>query len=171
MNNVKTFKEFIEESIWSDIQDRSSGDTIRKEDEVSYSTLEDEDCTVDLLYKYLIKNYEVLGDDKIVLTDEDVLHVPITLSGENIETEPDAMEETKIYSIDYTRKLNRYVKKMKTVIDIEDLDDSYDYIRAYTTSDDYMVCSKVVDFIEEILTMVPDPALRRRIIKSLHIYS
>ena len=170
MNNVKTFKEFIAESIWSDIQDRSSGDTIRKEDEVSYSTLEDEDCTVDLLYKYLIKNYEVLGDDKIVLTvedvlDEDVLHVPITLSGQYIETEPNAMLETKIYSIDYTRKLNRYVKKMKTVIDIEDLDDSYDYIRAYTTSDDYMVCSKVVDFIEEILTMVPDPALRRRIRK------
>ena len=170
MNNVKTFKEFIEESIWSDIQDRSSGDTIRKEDEVSYSTLEDEDCTVDLLYKYLIKNYEVLGDDKIVLTvedvlDGDVLHVPITLSGQYIETELNAMLETKIYSIDYTRKLNRYVKKMKTVIDIEDLDDSYDYIRAYTTSDDYMVCSKVVDFIEEILTMVPDPALRRRIRK------
>ena len=123
-----------------------------------------------MLYKYLIKNYEVLGDDKIVLTvedvlDGDVLHVPITLSGQYIETELNAMLETKIYSIDYTRKLNRYVKKMKTVIDIEDLDDSYDYIRAYTTSDDYMVCSKVVDFIEEILTMVPDPALRRRIRK------
>ena len=170
MGAIKTFSEFIIESIWSDIQDRSSGDTIRKEDEVSYSTLEDEDCTVDLLYKYLIKNYEVLGDDKIVLTvedvlDGDVLHVPITLSGQYIETELNAMLETKIYSIDYTRKLNRYVKKMKTVINIEDLDDSYDYIRAYTTSDDYMVCSKVVDFIEEILTMVPDPALRRRIRK------
>ena len=167
---IPDFKTYIKESIWSDIQDRSSGDTIRKEDEVSYSTLEDEDCTVDLLYKYLIKNYEVLGDDKIVLTvedvlDGDVLHVPITLSGQYIETELNAMLETKIYSIDYTRKLNRYVKKMKTVIDIEDLDDSYDYIRAYTTSDDYMVCSKVVDFIEEILTMVPDPALRRRIRK------
>ena len=161
MGAIKTFSEFINESIWSDIQDRSTGDTIRKEDEVSYSTLEDEDCTVDLLYKYLIKTYEVLGDDKIVLTDEDVLHVPITLSGENIETEPDAMEETKIYSIDYTRKLNKYVKKMKTVFDIDDFDDDEDYIRAFTGSS-CVVCNEVVDFIEEILTKVPDPALRKK---------
>ena len=32
MSKIKTFKEFIEESIWSDIQDRSSGETVRKED-------------------------------------------------------------------------------------------------------------------------------------------
>ena len=33
MSMVKSFKEFIGESIWSDIQDRSTGDTVRKEDE------------------------------------------------------------------------------------------------------------------------------------------
>ena len=33
MGVIKTFSEFINESIWSDIQDRSSGDTVRKEDE------------------------------------------------------------------------------------------------------------------------------------------
>ena len=33
MGIIKTFSEFISESIWSDIQDRSSGDTVRKEDE------------------------------------------------------------------------------------------------------------------------------------------
>ena len=32
MGVIKTFSEFINESIWSDIQDRSSGDTVRKED-------------------------------------------------------------------------------------------------------------------------------------------
>ncbi len=33
MGTIKLFKKFIEESIWSDMQDRSSGDTVRKEDE------------------------------------------------------------------------------------------------------------------------------------------
>ena len=32
MGVIKTFSEFINESIWSDMQDRSSGDTIREED-------------------------------------------------------------------------------------------------------------------------------------------
>ena len=34
MGVIKTFSEFINESIWSDIQDRSAGDTVRKEDMV-----------------------------------------------------------------------------------------------------------------------------------------
>ena len=94
MSAIKTFNEFINESIWSDIQDRSMGKTVREEDYVSYSDLNDRDCTVDLLYKYLINNYEVLGDEQIKLnSDKDggnvwyEVHVPITLSGENIETE------------------------------------------------------------------------------------
>ena len=34
MGVIKTFSEFINESIWSDIQDRSMGKTVRKEDEI-----------------------------------------------------------------------------------------------------------------------------------------
>ena len=119
---VKTFKEFINESIWSDIQDRSVGDTIRKEDEVSYSTLMDEDCTVDLLYKYLIKEYEVLGDEQIILNSGDYngkiwyeVHVPITLSGENIETELSGEDMESIWSIDFTFPLMKYFEKIKNV--------------------------------------------------------
>ena len=33
MGTIKSFKKFIEESIWSDMQDRSAGDVVRKEDE------------------------------------------------------------------------------------------------------------------------------------------
>ena len=32
MGVIKTFSEFINESIWSDMQDRSAGDVVRKED-------------------------------------------------------------------------------------------------------------------------------------------
>ena len=172
MGVIKTFNEFINESIWSDIQDRSMGDTIRKEDYVSYSDLNDKDCTVDLLYKYLINNYEVLGDEQIKLNSDkdggDVwyeVHVPITLSGENIETELSVDDVQSIWSIDFTTSLMKYVKRMKTVVEIDDyLMNSDTYARAYTKTDP-VLCSEVVDFIDEILKMVPDPALRKKVRK------
>ena len=172
MGVLKTFREFINESLWSEIQDRSSGDTIRKEDYVSYSDLKDKDCTVDLLYKYLINNYDVLGDDQIKLNSGKYhgkewyeVHVPITLSGENIETEFSENDPDTIWSIDFTVQLMEYVKKMKTVVEIDDyLLNSDTYARAYTKTDP-VLCSEVVDFIDEILTMVPDPALRKKVRK------
>ena len=162
----------ITESIWSDIQDRSSGDTIRKEDYVSYSDLKDKDCTVDLLYKYLINNYDVLGDEQIKLNSGkdsgDVwyeVHVPITLSGENIETELSVDDPQSIWSIDFTAPLMKYVKRMKTVVEIDDYFMNSDtYARAYTKTDP-VLCSEVVDFIDEILKKVPDPALRKKVRK------
>ena len=169
MGVLKTFREFINESLWSEIQDRSSGDTIRKEDYVSYSDLKDKDCTVDLLYKYLINNYDVLGDDQIKLNSGKYhgkewyeVHVPITLSGENIETEFSENDPDTIWSIDFTVQLMEYVKKMKTVVEIDDyLLNSDTYARAYTKTDP-VLCSEVVDFIDKILKIVPDPALRKR---------
>ena len=169
MGTIKTFREFINESLWSEIQDRSSGDTIRKEDYVSYSDLKDKDCTVDLLYKYLINNYDVLGDDQIKLNSGKYhgkewyeVHVPITLSGENIETEFSENDPDTIWSIDFTVQLMEYVKKMKTLVEIDDyLLNSDTYARAYTKTDP-VLCSEVVDFIDEILKIVPDPALRKR---------
>ena len=169
MGVLKTFREFINESLWSEIQDRSSGDTIRKEDYVSYSDLKDKDCTVDLLYKYLINNYDVLGDDQIKLNSGKYhgkewyeVHVQITLSGENIETEFSENDPDTIWSIDFTVQLMEYVKKMKTMVEIDDyLLNSDTYARAYTKTDP-VLCSEVVDFIDEILKIVPDPALRKR---------
>ena len=162
----------ITESIWSDIQDRSSGDTIRKEDYVLYSDLKDKDCTVELLYKYLINNYDVLGDEQIKLNSGkdsgDVwyeVHVPITLSGENIETELSVDDPQSIWSIDFTAPLMKYVERMETVIEIDDNNINDDeYARAYTNTG-LVLCSEVVDFIDEILTMVPDPALRKKVRK------
>ena len=169
MGTIKTFNEFINESLWSEIQDRSSGKTVRKEDEITYRSLEDKDCTVDLLYKYLINNYEVLGDEQIKLNSGkhrgDVwyeVHVPITLSGENIETEVSENDPDTIWSIDFTVQLMEYVKRMETVVEIDDyLLNSDTYARAYTKTDP-VLCSEVVDFIDEILKIVPDPALRKR---------
>ena len=41
MNKVKSFEEFISESIWSDLQDRSSGESVRAEDRNVIGVLDD----------------------------------------------------------------------------------------------------------------------------------
>ena len=48
---IPDFKTFIKESIWSDIQDRSAGDTVRKEDDINIF-----DC--DELYDYIFDLYK-----------------------------------------------------------------------------------------------------------------
>ena len=161
MGAIKTFNEFINESILSDMRDRITGG-------VSYSTLKRKGCKVNLLYKYLIDNYEVLGDEQIKVTSDKYmgkvyyeLEIPITLSGEYIFTELTADDMQSIWAIDFTNSLMDYVEKMKTVREIDDLDNTRDYSRAYTNTG-LVLCSEVVDFIDEILTMVPDPALRKR---------
>ena len=49
MGVIKTFSEFINESIWSDMQDRSAGDTVRKEDLIV--TNEELENRIQKLYK------------------------------------------------------------------------------------------------------------------------
>ena len=53
MNKVKSFKEFIGESIWSDIQDRSAGDVRRREDGIKVHTCID----VDIYLKNVSDSY------------------------------------------------------------------------------------------------------------------
>ena len=165
MSAIKTFNEFVNESIWSDMRDRITGG-------VSYSTLKRKGCKVNLLYKYLIDNYDVLGDEQIKLNSGKdsgnvwyEVHVPITLSGENIVTELSVDDPQSIWSIDSTLPLMKYVERMETVIEIDDDNINDDeYARAYTNTG-LVLCSEVVDFIDEILTMVPDPALRKKVRK------
>lgn len=51
--------------MWSDMRDRITGG-------FSYSKLKRRDCTLDVLYKYLINNYEVLGDEQIKLNSDNL---------------------------------------------------------------------------------------------------
>ena len=88
---MSKFYEHITESVWGDIRKQGLGTSAKVEDIVTYNNLTDEDCTIDMLYNYLIKNYELLGDEQITLnsgkykgTDWYEVHIPITLDGENI---------------------------------------------------------------------------------------
>ena len=69
MGIIKTFSEFINESIWSDIQDRSMGKTVRKEDVVKVHTCIDVDIylksTSDFHYDELIKEILSYNDSYV----------------------------------------------------------------------------------------------------------
>ena len=75
MGRIKSFKKFIEESIWSDMQDRSSGDTVRKEDDVNNLDLNE-------FYAYIKEQYktkvEYINLDAMGGEIGDVLSVDIT---------------------------------------------------------------------------------------------
>ena len=52
MGTIKSFKKFIEESIWSDMQDRSTGETVRKEDDIN-------NLDLDEFYTYIKNRYKI----------------------------------------------------------------------------------------------------------------
>ena len=64
---IPDFKTYIKESIWSDIQDRSSGETIRKEDDIN---------NLDMLglLDYIQKKYEF--KDKKIITLSSSIGIP-----------------------------------------------------------------------------------------------
>ena len=97
---IPDFKTYIKESIWSDIQDRSAGETVRKEDDV-------DNLDMDEFYDYLNDHYEAL--ENTVIRKYDDLHailVPIvslelnfqrrSLNFIEIDFDPDDVTETKI---------------------------------------------------------------------------
>ena len=64
---IPDFKTFISESIWSDMQDRSSGDTIRKEDDVNLMSEED-------FCDYLNDNY-ISKEGRKIVYDENTKNI------------------------------------------------------------------------------------------------
>ena len=52
MGTIKLFKKFIEESIWSDMQDRSTGEVVRKEDDIN-------NLDLDEFYTYIKNRYKI----------------------------------------------------------------------------------------------------------------
>ena len=67
---IPDFKTYITESIWSDIQDRSMGKTVRKEDDVNL-------LDSDGLYDYINKNYKRIAPFAFITNIGGMLSVPI----------------------------------------------------------------------------------------------
>ena len=67
---IPDFKTYIKESIWSDIQDRSAGETVRKEDDVNL-------LDSDGLYDYINKHYKRIAPFAFITNIGGMLSVPI----------------------------------------------------------------------------------------------
>ena len=67
---IPDFKTYIKESIWSDMQDRSAGETVRKEDDVNL-------LDIDGLCDYLNKHYKRTTPFAFITNIGGILSVPI----------------------------------------------------------------------------------------------
>ena len=110
-----------------------------------------------------------LGDKEITLnngkTDDgeewNSIQIPITLSGEHIITEVDAQDPSKIFAVDFTNGLKDDVLETEYYeIDDENINDD-GYERVFFSNSN-VKCSEVVDFLDELLGLVSDPALNKK---------
>ena len=160
MSVIKTFSEFINESIWSDMQDRSAGKIVRKEDDVNLF-----DC--DELYDYIYSLYEQINQDSMPSKSQIVqrftyFSIPIFKSG------------YKAYRLDCTFENNKIskIRLMATDADVKDFkqslidnfDATIDIDGALTiTAKDGTVSNQVcMDLINTIIENAPHPYLKKR---------
>ena len=170
MGVIKTFSEFINESIWSDIQDRSSGDTVRKEDDINL-------LDTDEFIEYLKKSYDVCIYDPYsfneiheVYSDEHkcIIYIPIEKNDEN-ET-PNMGDRILTITVNLEHggegsiTPNMYVfilyprEIQKTFGDKYIINTSK---RTLTPKDKIINNSVIVDVIDKLLGMVENPILKK----------
>ena len=116
---IPDFKTYIKESIWSDIQDRSSGETIRKEDEFSS------------ICKFIKDHYFVgfVGMDDIEYKD-DYIHIPIyKVVGLNAFSAVEIYKDKITFSsIDPNKYTSQSLRKFVTYIK-DDINQLFDKIK------------------------------------------
>ena len=157
---IPDFKTFIKESIWSDMQDRSAGDAVRKEDDINIL-----DC--DELYDYIFDLYKSI----------DIYPLPLVSSTSQTHTYfsiPIFKSGYKVYRIDCTFENNKIskIRLMATDADVKDFkqslidnfDVTIDIDGALTiTAKDGTVSNQVcMDLIKTIVENAPHPYLKKR---------
>ena len=171
MGIIKSYSEFIGESFWGDVHKRSRGDVMRREDAVTYKDLQKEDVTIEQLYRYLIQHYTPIAEMNVEVwpindiqfyedPDEqgkDKIVIPVTISGEYIEVEPDSFSPGDIYAIGIPREFVNFAKKEE--FDIEKERGLY---KAIYNSGVPVKKYQVVDFLDKLLAYVDNPILKKK---------
>ena len=153
-------KKHINESIWSDMQDRSMGKTVRREDDINLF-----DC--DELYDYIFDLYKSI----------DIYPLPLVSSTSQTHTYfsiPIFKSGYKVYRIDCTFENNKISKitLMASVADVKDfkqaLIDNFDVTTRgdgalSITAKDGTISNRVcMDLIKVIVENAPHPYLKKR---------
>ena len=155
----------IKESIWSDIQDRSMGKTVRKEDDINL-------LDVDEFIEYLKKSYKVLIHDRIIgfyIEDHKCkISIPIEMNDYNetpnmgnrilsiiIDLEPGG--EILIMPNMYVFRL--YPRKIQKTFGDKYIINTLTH--TLTPKDKIVNNSVIVDVIDKLLGMVENPILKK----------
>ena len=161
MGVIKTFSKFINESIWSDIQDRSSGDTVRKEDDIDH--LDYEEFFVYLTEHYQPKskkdNEKIGGRTSILATDIIEIFIPIESIDDKLKGLQINMSKkyNSIVLIAASPALfNKYVNLEKMLSNNYTLNDS-----RYLEPKKKPTNKTVVDLIDMFLDVVDNPILEK----------
>ena len=163
---IPNFKTYIKESLWSDIQDRSSGETVRKEDDIDGLSYEE-------FFVYLTEHYkpvsrklheEIGGRTSIIDTNIIEIFIPISPIDGRIKTlivEMDKKDNSIVsmrtsYTLfDKYTNLERMLSKNYTLHTIKGSSGIYIISKEKPTN------RTVTDLIDIFIAVVDDPVLEK----------
>ena len=156
----------IKESIWSDIQDRSAGDTVRKEDDIDNLNYEE-------FFTYLTEHYQpkskkgnekISGRTPIMDTDIFEIFIPIEyidsyLKGLMVKI---SKKDNCVVSMITSQTLfDKYVNLERTLSNNYTLNPSNNSPRVYIKSNKKLTNNTIVDLINTFIDAVDNPILER----------
>ena len=156
----------IKESIWSDIQDRSMGKTVRKEDDISHLDYVEFFTYLTEHYKPKSKkdNEKIGGRTPITNTDIIEIFIPIESIDDRIKTLMIVIskKDSSIVSIATSQTLfDKYVNLERTLSNNYTLNPSNNSPRVYIKSNKKLTNNTIVNLIDIFLDVVDNPILER----------
>ena len=164
---IPDFKTFIKESIWSDMQDRSAGETVRKEDDIDNLDYVE-------FFTYLIEHYQpkskkdnekIRGRTPITNMDIIEIFIPIESIDDNrIKTLMIVIskKDNSIVSVATSQTLfDKYVNLERTLSNNYILNPSKNTSNIYIKPKKKPTNKTVVDLIDIFLAVVDNPILEK----------
>ena len=163
---IPDFKTYIKESIWSDIQDRSSGETVRKEDDVDRFGYEE-------FFVYLTEHYQpkskkinekIGGRTSIMYIDIIEIFIPIESIDGRIKTliiEMDKNNNNIVSMATSPTLFDKYVNLERMLSNNYTLTTSRLSSRIYLKPKKKPTNKTVVDLIDTFLAVVDNPILEK----------
>lgn len=163
---IPDFKTFIKESIWSDMQDRSVGETVRKEDDIDHLNYEE-------FFVYLTEHYQpkskkdidkIGGRTPIMDTNTIEIFIPIESIDGWIKTLMIVISKknNSIVSMETSSTIfDKYVNLEKMLSNNYTINTSEHSSKIYITPKKKPTNQTVVDLIDIFIAVVDNPILEK----------
>ena len=163
---IPNFKTFIKESIWSDMQDRSAGETVRKEDNIDHLNYEE-------FFVYLTEHYQpkskkdidkIGGRTPIMDTNTIEIFIPIESIDGWIKTLMIVISKknNSIVSMETSSTIfDKYVNLEKMLSNNYTINTSEHSSKIYITPKKKPTNQTVVDLIDIFIAVVDNPILKK----------